>query len=76
MSEHDPGDLADELDQQADQLERHSADVGQQVEETREDWQRKRRDESIPGAQPPESEEEDSPVGADEEPPPEARREG
>jgi hypothetical protein len=79
MPEHDPNELAEDLEQEADRLERHSGEVQQRLEEAREDWQRKRRDESIPGAPPPEpgdESEDDSPTGAEEEPPPEARLEG
>ncbi len=76
MPEQDPDELADDLSQEADRLEHDSAELGQRVEDTRQDWQRKRRDASIPGANPPEAEEEDSPTEADEQRPPEARREG
>ena len=79
MSEQDPGELAKELEQQADHLERHSDEVQEHLGDAREDWQRKRRDENVPGAPPPdadENREQDSPIGAEEDPPPEARREG
>ena len=79
MSEQDPGELAEELEQQTDHLEHHSGEVKQQLEDAQEDWRRKRQDESVPGAPPPdpdEDPEENSPTGAEEDPPPEARREG
>ena len=54
MPEQDPDKLADALDQEADKLESHSKELGQQIEDSRQDWERKRRDENVPGAPPPE----------------------
>lgn len=54
MAEKDPEKLADELEREADRLECHSAEVGKGAEEARQDWARKRADESVPGAPPPE----------------------
>lgn len=79
MPEEDPEKLADELEREADRLERHTDELGQRIEETRQDWQRKRLDENVPGAPPPskdEAPEEETPTGAQEDPAPEARREG
>lgn len=76
MAEQDPGQLADELDHQADQLEQHSGEVQKGIEDARQDWEHKRHDEGVPGAPPPQSESEEGPGGAEEDPPPEARREG
>jgi hypothetical protein len=73
MSEQDPEELLGELEQEADRLERHSAEVGRQVQDSRQEWKTKRADENIPGARPLEGE--DSPAGAEEEPRSEARRE-
>lgn len=67
MPDEDPEKLADELDQQADQLERHSSKLGQHVAEARQAWQRKRRDENVPGAPPPNDDE--RPGGAESESP-------
>jgi hypothetical protein len=75
MSERDPQELSQALERETDALAREGEEVKQAVEETREDWERKRRDENVPGAPPPGAGEE-SPVEADAEPPPEARREG
>lgn len=76
MPERDPDKVADALDREAEKLERHSNEVQGQIEDARQDWERKRRDENVPGAPPPSPSEETGPVGADEEPPPDARREG
>ena len=56
MTERDPHELADALEQQTDALDREGREVQGQIDETREDWQRKRADESVPGAPPPEGE--------------------
>ena len=77
MTEQDPHELAQALERETDDLEHQGREVKDAVKETREDWERKRRDESVPGAPPPEHDAEDpGPVAAEEEPPPEARREG
>jgi hypothetical protein len=55
MSERDPGELADSLEQEADELEQHSDRLGDEVQDARQDWQQKRSDPSVPGANPPES---------------------
>jgi hypothetical protein len=49
----DPGELADELDQEADQMQRRSDELGDKLEQVRQDWQRKRADQGVPGATPP-----------------------
>ena len=61
MAERDPHRLSEALDRGADELERQSEKLERQVEEARQDWQRKRADESVPGAPPPEAE--DDPPG-------------
>jgi hypothetical protein len=77
MAEQDPQELSQALERETDELARQGQEVKAAIDDTREDWERKRRDESVPGAPPPESDdEEDGPAEADEEPPPEARREG
>jgi hypothetical protein len=62
-------DEARELERDAEKLQEHSDEVGEQIEETRREWQAKEQDPSIPGAQPdPDEEEESVPgVAADEE---------
>ncbi|MFZ0089888.1 MAG: hypothetical protein WAL63_10300 [Solirubrobacteraceae bacterium] len=49
----DPDRLADELDGQADEMEQRSGGLQDEIQDVREDWQRKRSDESVPGATPP-----------------------
>jgi hypothetical protein len=64
MAETDHERLADELERQADELERHSEELRQRTEDAAQDWQRKRADQSVPGAPPPaEHEEGESPSG-------------
>lgn len=65
MAEQDPHELAQRLEREADDLERQGGEVKDAVKESREDWQRKRRDESVPGAPPPEDSESDDPGQAD-----------
>lgn len=53
-SEHeDPGALADEMEEEADRLEDRSKKLGEDVDEVRKDWGRKRSDQAVPGANPP-----------------------
>jgi hypothetical protein len=59
INEGDPEQLAGKLEQEADELERQSDRVEGEIAETRSDWERKRRDESIAGAPPPERNDED-----------------
>ena len=48
MNEHE--DLAARADQQADRLEERTDALGEQIEDTREDWERKKADPKVPGA--------------------------
>ncbi|MGZ4181136.1 MAG: hypothetical protein ACXVUL_10720 [Solirubrobacteraceae bacterium] len=53
-SEHeDPGALADEMEEEADRLEDRSKELGEDVDDVRKDWERKRSDQGVPGANPP-----------------------
>jgi hypothetical protein len=52
MSERDPDQLADQLDEEADKLERRSEELGSKVQDVRDDWERKRADPGVPGAVP------------------------
>ena len=72
MTREDPHELADALEHQVDELERESQAIRGQVEETREDWKRKRADENVPGAVPPG----ESNEPAESEEPPEAAAKG
>jgi hypothetical protein len=64
MGETDPEELADQLEKEADDLEGKNQELGQRTKHVAQDWQRKREDESVPGAPPPEGEgEEDADSG-------------
>jgi hypothetical protein len=64
-SDTDPTELERQHQREADKLEEHSKDLGQNIDDVSQDWQQKRADEGIPGAKMPDSpEDEDS----DEEP--------
>ena len=52
MSEHQ--EQADKLDGAADEMQEHSARLGEEISDVREDWEAKRRDDSVPGAPAPE----------------------
>jgi len=52
MSETDPDALADELEQKADDMQRASERLEGETKDVAQDWQRKREDESVPGAPP------------------------
>jgi hypothetical protein len=66
-SEHeDPDALAEEMEEEADRLEDRSKQLGEDVDEVRKDWERKRSDQAVPGANPPvEGEDETSGQGND-----------
>jgi hypothetical protein len=57
MPDTDPEKLADHLEDEADELERHSEELGRETEAASQDWQRKRSDPNIPGAPPPDEDE-------------------
>jgi len=42
--------MTDEYEREADDMERRSAQVGEDIEAAREDWERKQRDDNVPGA--------------------------
>jgi hypothetical protein len=65
MTEQDPQPLVQHLERETDELEHQGNEVKDAVKETREDWERKRRDENVPGAQPPEDDESDDSDEAD-----------
>jgi hypothetical protein len=44
-----------EYERQADELEERSERLGDEIAEVREDWERKKADDSVPGAQNPET---------------------
>ena len=48
---------ADRLAREADEMQQRSEELGTEIEGARSGWQRKRADQGVPGANPPESEE-------------------
>jgi hypothetical protein len=48
--------LADELERETDALQHETDKLGQEIADTRSDWEAKRNDPSIPGAPAPEGE--------------------
>jgi hypothetical protein len=46
---------------ETDDMEQRSEKLREDIEQARQEWERKRSDESVPGANPPESEEEPPP---------------
>ena len=46
---------------ETDEMEKRSEKLREGIEQARQEWERKRSDESVPGANPPESEEEPPP---------------
>lgn len=61
MAETDPHRLADELEQQAGDMERASERLERETKAVAQDWERKRADDNVPGAPPPSKEEPDEP---------------
>jgi hypothetical protein len=53
--EHDPEQLADELEERTDELEQRSDELEEKAAEARRDWERKRSDAGVPGAPPPDA---------------------
>jgi hypothetical protein len=56
--EHD--EQADRLEEDADKLEQHNEQLGERIDDIRDDWERKEKDISVPGAQPDPDEDEQS----------------
>ena len=65
--EHD--EKAERLEHEVEQLEEQSERVGEHIRETREDWERKEEDPSVPGAQPDPDEESEEESDVTETPP-------
>ncbi len=63
MSASDPGKLADELEHETAQLQEQSEKLHGDIADVREDWERKRRDQNVPGAPEP-MDPEEGPEGA------------
>ena len=71
MSETDPGGLHEQLEGEADKLQKQSDRLGGEVQDTRQDWEQKRSDPGVPGAVPPPDEDQGD-EGQHESPAPEA----
>ena len=56
---------ADRMEEDADKLEQHSEKLGERIDNAQDDWERKEKDVSVPGAQPAAEDEEESLPGAD-----------
>lgn len=54
---------SDELEEEADRLEKRSDELEEDIQDTGKDWESKKSDQSLAGAQPPQSEDEDSDAG-------------
>ena len=52
VTDEDPKRLARALERETEELEGQSAELEARIEETRQDWERKRGDENVPGAPP------------------------
>lgn len=62
VKEPDYDRLAGKLDEQADRLGDENEQLKERIDEVRDDWNRKRADENVPGAQPfPEEADRDAP---------------
>jgi hypothetical protein len=59
---------ADRLEREAERLEHHGDEVGQDIQETRREWEAKETESSVPGAQPDPDEEEEPVAGAETDP--------
>jgi hypothetical protein len=52
MSEQPHQEHAEALEQEAEDLERQSEQLKSDIKDARDDWEAKKRDDSVPGAQP------------------------
>lgn len=68
--QEDPESLADELEGEAERLEQRSKELGEDISDVKQDWERKRSDQGVPGANPP-AQSEDETSGQGEGVPPE-----
>ena len=66
MAEQDPDERSRELKRETDELAREARKVQERIDETRQDWERKRADDSVPGAVPPQADEDDEADQSDE----------
>lgn len=59
MAEHD--ERAEQAEREVADMQKRSERLEEEIEDVREDWQRKRRDENVPGAESPPEEDEEGP---------------
>lgn len=52
-ADRDVDELADGLEEQANRMERRSDEVAEHIDDARDQWDRKRSDDAVPGAEPP-----------------------
>ena len=50
---------AEQMEDEAERMEQHSEQLGDRIDDVKEDWERKEHDPSVPGAQPDPDEEEE-----------------
>lgn len=58
-------EVADELDADADRMEKGVEELGEQIDELRDDWEAKQQDSAVPGANPPDEAQDDAPSETD-----------
>jgi hypothetical protein len=56
---------AEEMEAEIEELEKHSAEVGEDIEATEADWKRKQADPGVPGAEPDEEEDAGDEIAGD-----------
>jgi len=66
MAEKDPEKLAEDLEREVDDLQERSEDLKERTEDVTKEWERKREDPNVPGAQPPEGDDGAAAAEADE----------
>jgi hypothetical protein len=54
MAESEHEQIADQLQEQSDSLERHTNELEDDIKQVKSEWERKRSDPSVPGAPSPE----------------------
>lgn len=59
MAENDPERLADQLDEEAKDMQRRSDELKQRTSDVSQEWESKRSDPNVPGAPQPEGDEDD-----------------
>jgi hypothetical protein len=56
---------AEEMETELRKLEGHAGEVDSRIDETRKEWEAKRRDPSVPGAEPPDEEDAGGEIAGD-----------